>query len=120
MWVFCEARDACKAIFLVLSEVFFVLSEHFVLTKSFLNENEEDFVIIHKSFNFYFLLHNRRKNWILENFRLPVFDGFTITDGYYYFLGHLEQDFTILKKCLSACNTNFVASLAQKLMLGIV
>ena len=34
-------------------------------------------------------------------------------------LGCPEHDFTIYTKCLSICNTDFMAALAQKLMDGI-
>ena len=57
------------------------------------------------------IYYTRREYCNRENFRLPVFDGFSRLC--------LKYDLTIYTKCLSVCDTNFVATLAQKLMTEI-
>ena len=58
-----------------------------------------------------FFYINSKNIWFHENFRLPVFDRFTV-------LGCPEYDFTICGKCLSVClcDKNFVVSVARELM----
>ena len=59
-------------------------------------------------FNFFYI--NRRKNWLRENFRFPVFDGFKR-----FGMSWSRFDYFWKKPvCLRVYGKNFVASLPQK------
>ena len=59
-------------------------------------------------------IRRRRKYWNRENFQLLIFDAFTFWDV----LNTISQ-FLQMSLWLSVCDTNFVDTLAQKLMDGI-
>ena len=61
--------------------------------------------------NFYFLLYPSQEENIVI---LKIFDFRFLTD--LHVLECPEHDFTIFTKCLSVCDTNFVAALEQKQM----